>query len=319
MTRGEFDIIEQYFAGLTQGRGEAAGLKDDAAVLKIPDGHELVVTSDTLNAGTHFLPDAAPADIAHKALRVNLSDLAAMGADPHAWQLNIAFPDKPEEAWLEEFVSVLLENQNEFGIFCSGGDTTSTQGPLSLSITAMGLVPEGQAVKRGGAQEGDAIILTGPVGDALIGLRVLQDKIQTRDEEYFIRRYYRPHPRTDLSETIREHAHAAIDISDGLVADLGHICRASGVAAQVDMSENLFSPQARNVIGKNTLTPQELLAGGDDYELLVAVPPDKVDDFFAVSSGCVRIGSFMAGEPQVHLHDEQGEEVEIKHTGWSHF
>ena len=328
----EFDIIATYFAPLAPG-----GLRDDAAVLDIPAGQQLVVTSDTLNEGTHFLSAAKPEDIAQKALRVNLSDLAAMGAKPLAYQLNLAFTKKPTRTWLEKFTGALAADQQEFGITCSGGDTTSTKGPLSISITAMGLVPEGKAISRGGAKEGDVILLSGPIGDAYIGLHMLSylaphpalpPQGQKADfgqgaEKYFIDRYYRPQPRLDLLTPLREHARAAIDISDGLLADLGHICKASNLSADIHATHDLFSPAVKGMIKGGLITAEELLSGGDDYQLLIAVAPENVDAFLAQAKGCVRIGVFTKvvgqGESQVHLLGEDGQPIETKHTGWSHF
>lgn len=309
----EFDIISKYFAPLSRD-----GLKDDAATLRIPPGHELIVTSDTSNAGTHFMADSSPGDIARKALRRNLSDLAAMGAQPLCYQLNIAFPQKPQESWLAAFTGALREDQEEFGILCSGGDTTSINGPLSVSITALGLVPVGRGVHRQGAKPGDHVILTGPVGDALIGLRVLQGKIKTGDDDYFIKACYRPVPRTGVAEIVRDHASAAIDISDGLAADLGHVCAASGCGAKIAIAPGIFSEKSREV----PVAPADLLTGGDDYELLLAAPPEKAASLLAGLAGAglksLKIGEFTAGSG-VHVCDAQGFPVPLDITGWTHF
>ena len=331
----EFDVIARYFAPLCENE-----LDDDAAVLSVPEGCELVVTTDTLNAGTHFLEGATPADIAHKALRVNLSDLVAMGAEPFRYQLAIAFPTPPDEAWLAEFTKALAEDQDTFGISCSGGDTTSIFGPLSISITAMGLVPAGKAVKRSGARAGDVIALSGPVGDALIGLKTLQDHNDRHCEEadadeaiqqsglprsfqslamtelgeHFISHYYHPQPRLDLISLMREYAHAAVDISDGLLADLGHIAEASGLAAVVELEKIAFSEPAQRLLDQGSVTAEELLSGGDDYELLLAMSEEDAARFPNVQI----IGRFEEGSG-VQLLDQQGKNVALKHTGWSHF
>lgn len=311
----EFETIQKYFRPLTQGHD---ALQDDAAILDVPAGHELIVTSDTSNAGTHFMADAAPGDIAHKVLRVNLSDLAAMGAKPHAYQLNIAFPDKPQEVWLAEFTAALLADQKEFGIFCSGGDTTTINGPLSISITAMGFLPKGKALLRSGAKPGDDIILTGPVGDALIGLRILQKKIKTDDDKYFINEYYQPTPRTAHVETLRAHAAAAIDISDGLVADLGHICKASNCGAEIKITPGIFSMPAQKV----KISAGELLTGGDDYELLLAVRPEESAALMArlTKEGLspVKIGSFTESRV-ISVLDENSTPLSLENSGWQHF
>ncbi|MCE7886812.1 MAG: thiamine-phosphate kinase [Alphaproteobacteria bacterium PRO2] len=311
----EFDVIEKYFRPLTQGRD---ALQDDAAALDVPAGQELIVTSDTSNAGTHFMADAAPGDIAHKVLRVNLSDLAAMGAKPHAYQLNIAFPNKPQEAWLAEFTAALFADQKQFGIFCSGGDTTTINGPLSISITAMGFAPKGKALRRSGAKPGDHIILTGPVGDALMGLRILQGKIKTDDDNYFINAYYRPTPRTAHIETLRTHASAAIDISDGLVADVGHVCKASGCGAEIKIVPGIFSVPARKV----KINAEELLTGGDDYELLLAVRPEESAALLAQLGkeglSPVKIGAFTES-PAITVLDEKSVPLSLEKSGWRHF
>ncbi len=311
----EFEAIQKYFRPLTEGHD---ALQDDAAILTIPPGHELVVTSDTLNAGTHFVETASPENIAHKSLRVNLSDLAAMGAKPLAYQLNIAFPQKPGADWLAAFTAALLKDQKQFGIYCSGGDTTSIQGPLSISITAMGLVPAGKALRRNGAKVGDHIILTGPVGDALIGLRVLQKKIKTADDDYFTNAAFRPVPRTAHAETLREFCTAAMDISDGLLADLGHICTASGCGADIAIQPGMFSKQAV----RTNMGAADLLTGGDDYELLLSVPPEKSAPLLTAlkREGLfpIKIGEFRDGQG-VTLRDEAGQLLSPEKHGWTHF
>lgn len=312
----EFDIIQKYFRPLAQGRDD---FRSDTAVLKIPGGMELVVTSDFAIAGTHFMVDAAPEKIATKALRRNLSDLAAAAARPFAYQLSIAFPQEPQESWLEAFTAALLEDQKHFGIFCSGGDTSSTRGPLSISMTALGLVPEGKAMRRSGAQAGDHIILTGPVGDALVGLRILQGKIKApEDAGYFVNAYYRPPSRMDIGPLVRDYATAAIDISDGLVADLGHLCAASGVGAEIAFVPGLFSRQAL----KSGIPAAQLATGGDDYELILAVSSEKSDDFLDQLArrglSPVKLGRFMSGQG-VTIKDENHEPLRLESGGWRHF
>lgn len=311
----EFEAIQKYFRPLTDGHD---ALQDDAAILHIPPGHELIVTSDTLNAGTHFVENASPENIAHKSLRVNLSDLAAMGAKPLAYQLNIAFPQPPEPEWLAAFTAALLKDQKQFSIYCSGGDTTSIHGPLSISITAMGLVPAGKALRRNDAKPGEHIILTGPVGDALVGLSVLQKKIKTADDDYFINAAFRPIPRIAHIETMREFCTAAMDISDGLLADLGHICVASNCGADIMIQPGIFSKEA----SKTNVSAEALLTGGDDYELLLSVPSAKSASLLAAlkREGLfpIKIGEFRKGEG-VTLRDEAGALVSPEKHGWTHF
>ncbi|MCB1562245.1 MAG: thiamine-phosphate kinase [Alphaproteobacteria bacterium] len=305
----EFSLIERYFQPLSP-----VLLKDDAAVLSIPAGHELVVSSDTLNEGTHFIAGADPADIAHKALRVNLSDLAAMGADPLAYQLNIAFSAMPDEIWLEAFTAALAADQAAFGIFCSGGDTTSIKGPLSISITAMGVVPAGQAVTRGGAEPGDVLLVSGPVGGAFCGLQALQRQPGFTVSEALIEACYRPCPRTDLAEAVRMYAHAAVDISDGLVADLSHICEASGVKAVLEAETVPLSEEVKVLLRSGAVSRESLLSGGDDYQLLMAVPPQHTQHF----PGSTVIGRFEEGAG-VRVQDVDGQVLSFKEKGWTHF
>ena len=300
----EFEMIARYFRPLTQGHD---ALANDAAVLSVPAGHELVVSSDTLNAGVHFMADAGPADIAHKALRASISDLAAMGARPYAYQMCAAFPGTPDAAWLGAFRDALLLDQARYGIFCSGGDTTSTLGPLSISMSVMGLVKVGEAWGRSGAREGDKIVLSGPVGDAWIGLQILKGALSTDDDAYFIRAYYQPDVRfLDVP------ARAGIDISDGLAADLGHVCVASGVGAQVSVRDRMFSDPAWRLIESGTVHAEQLLTGGDDYCMIMAIAPEDVDDDMPV------IGTF-DGE-DVCIRERTGDVMMFdRGVGWSHF
>lgn len=317
----EFSVIEKYFLPLTQGRAEALRLKDDAALLQIPKGYELAVTSDTLNAGTHFLIRERPEFIAHKALRTNLSDLAAMGARPYAYQMCVTFPQKPKEPWLKSFTAALLKDQKEFGIFCSGGDTTSSKGLLSVSITAFGLVPKGKAVKRSGAKPGDALVITGPVGDAWIGLNILQKKLKINSPSC-IKAYRSPTPRTNISEFVRTYANAAIDVSDGLIADVGHICTASKLSARIDLQNIKFSTTAQKLLRGKKVTVQNLLTGGDDYELALAVPQKKMAALLKnlVKSGLSPqvIGKFERGKANVAVYDKTGK-LDFSKWGWIHF
>jgi len=314
----EFDIIAKYFAPLS-----IDGLKDDAAVLALPAGHELVVSSDTLNEGTHFMTGAAPADIAHKALRASISDLAAMGADLLSYQLNIAFPDAPAEAWLAEFTAALAADQQHFGIQCSGGDTTSIKGALSISITALGCIPSGRQVARSGAQDGDIIMLTGPVGDAFIGLEILRGAIKPQDPEPFLEAYHKPRTACEITREVRAHARAAIDVSDGLLADISHMAAASNLRAVINAADVPISKGARALVEQGAFTLESLIAGGDDYVLACAVAPENVDAFVAAlaQKGFVaaRIGLMEAGDSGLILLDVSGEIVQTKQTGWSHF
>ncbi len=320
----EFDIIESYFLPLTMGKDETAGLKDDAAVIAVPEGREIVISSDTLNAGTHFLKDEAPENIARKALRVSLSDLASMGADPLCYQLNIAYPQRPEGKWLKAFTDALLEDQKEFGVFCSGGDTTSTHGALSISITVIGTVPSGKAIRRSGAKDGDLVVLTGVIGDAALGLKALWGRM----EDHYgsaVARYRVPEPRIGLSQVVRDYANAAIDISDGLMADLGHICAASLLGAEVKINPQalVFSGDVQMALDVNFVALDDILAGGDDYELVLAVSPEHEEKIMLELKKMhlkpMVIGVFKDSISGITVFDGQGKETSLKASGWQHF
>lgn len=300
----EFEMIEKYFAPLSRD-----GLKDDAAVLAIPAGDELVVTSDTLNAGVHFFDDAPPDFIARKALRVNLSDLAGMGAQPLCYQLNIAFPEAPSADWLAAFSGGLAQDQARYGVFCSGGDTTRIKGALSISITAMGLVTKGRAVKRCGARDGDVLIVTGAVGTAALALK---------NKEHFL-----PNPRTGLESVLQKHVNAAADVSDGLLADSMHIAKASNIGLEIDLEKIEFSDDVYLAIKEGLFSAQEALSGGEDYELILAVSEES-------ASMVVRllrknqlkpqiIGRFTSQISGLKVKNSDSKRIDMDSLGWSHF
>lgn len=313
----EFEAIRKFFAPLS-----LDGLENDGAVLTIPDGYELAVTSDTLNESVHFPDDESPQLIAHKALRVNLSDLASMGAEPFAYQLNLALPEKVDAVWLESFAKGLAKDQATYKIKLSGGDTTGTRGPLSISITAMGLVPRGKAVTRSGAKEGDAVIITGTIGDAALGLECLLGHIDVEGQEKFLERYRLPQPRCVLAKLLRDYAHAAIDISDGLVADLDHICVASKLGAVLNLKDIPFSPHAQKALNAGKVTPENLITGGDDYELAIAVAAERAEEFCRLAKAA-GVQSTIAGKlvdgSGVDILDAQGQPLVLAAAGWQHF
>ena len=313
----EFEMIAKYFAPLS-----LDGLRDDGVVLDVPRGHELVVSTDMLNEGVHFWQNEEPRYIAQKALRVNLSDLASMGAHPLYYQLALGLPKGTDEAWIARFSAALAEEQRLFSIQLSGGDTTGTHGPLSLSITVMGVVPKGKAVRRGGAKVGDVLAITGCVGDAYIGLQILRGDLESEHEAHFLERYRVPHPRCNLSDLLHAHVHAAADISDGLLADAGHIALASDLKAVIEMERVAFSPQADGLLVGGQVSVLELLAGGDDYELVMAVSADEFSIFqqAAAERGVQvqAVGRFEAGTG-LEVLDGRGQKLEIENTGWRHF
>lgn len=301
----EFEMIWACFKPLTMDREEARDLRDDAAVISVPDGFDLVVSSDTLNEDVHFHADAEASYVAKKALRANISDMAAMGAKPYCYQLNISFDQAPEQDWVAEFADALLEDQKKYDVFCSGGDTTVTSGVLTITITMMGLVPKGKAVSRHGAQVGDTIVVTDVVGcGTATQYRAL------------------PRPNTGIAEAVHTHAGAAIDISDGLIADLSHICTASGVGARIEASEVILCDGAEALMEKGDLDLEDFLSGGEDYVLVLAVPVDSLDAFMDdVKAQDVKphIIGRIESEPGVRVVNSEGEELSFERAGWKHF
>ncbi|MEX2618111.1 MAG: thiamine-phosphate kinase [Alphaproteobacteria bacterium] len=273
--RNEFDRIATYFAPLAAGFPGAYGLTDDAAVIAPAIGTELVVTTDTIVAGIHYIGDEAPGLVAAKLLRVNLSDLAAKGATPLAYTLNVAFPPSLDDDWVADFTAGLAVEQAEFGIALIGGDSVSTTGPVTLTLTAFGTVPAGGAILRNGARPGDTVFVSGSIGDGALGLKALQDRLPELLPEYrgcLVGRYQRPQPRCILGPRLRGLAHAAADISDGLVADLENITDASGVAARIFAERVPLSEAAAAVLQDDPSLLANVLTGGDDYELVFAAP-----------------------------------------------
>ena len=318
---GEFDLIAKYFLPLTEGRIESDKLSNDAAILEVPNEKQLVVTSDTLVADVHFFVDQAPEMIAKKALRSNLSDLNAMGAEPYCYQLCLSLT-QADEQWLAAFCQSLADDQKRYGIFLSGGDTTSTSGPLTISITAFGLVEQGRAVSRSGARDGDLIVITNTVGDAYCGLQSLRGVIPHAPESC-IQAYYAPEPPMALASVLSKYANAALDISDGLLQDLEHLTKASNLSAVVQLDDIDFSDAVQSLIDAGQTSPQELLSGGDDCQLLMAVAPEKFEEFQSVAAShdisLQAIGAFKSGKAVVRLFDENGAEIPIKKSGWQHF
>jgi thiamine-monophosphate kinase len=323
---GEDSLIARYFRPIATDPG-AFHLDDDAAALK-PSGDDIVVTTDAIVEGVHFLPDDPPDTVARKALRVNLSDLAAKGAVPAGFVLTLALRNA-DEAWLKPFAAALGEDAKHYGCPLLGGDTVSTPGPLMISITAFGRVPSGKMVHRSGAKPGDRVLVSGTIGDAALGLAVLKGgKVHaaitdatTRDQ--LIARYRVPQPRTALAEVVRDHASAAMDVSDGLAGDLTKLCGVSAVSAVIDLESIPLSDAARDLVSRGIVGIETLIAGGDDYEILCTVAEDRVDAFVqaaqragvAVSS----IGMVVAGTAAPKFLDGQGGEIALKRRSYSHF
>jgi thiamine-monophosphate kinase len=330
----EFDIIKKYFTPLSAGFSGALGLCDDAAVFAPPAGHELVITKDAISEGVHFIGSESTDLIAGKALRVNLSDLAAMGATPICYFLALILPKNTPEEWVQKFADGLRKTQSEFDIHLAGGDTISTLGTLSISITAIGSVPTGSALRRNGAQIGDNIYVSGTLGDASLGLKALSAEIRVLSAEYLANRYLTPQPRLALGQSLRGVASACMDISDGLVQDLGHICTASKVGAviyadKIPLSEaavlfchprvggdlNNSQKDSRLRGNDNTDILETALSGGDDYELLFTAPPEKAH---LIPKNCTKIGQIITGK-NVQIIGANGEEITLNKKGFVHF
>lgn len=323
MASGEDDLIARYFRPLATDPG-AFGLVDDAALLK-SSGDDLVVTTDAIVEGVHFFPTDPPDTIARKALRVNLSDLAAKGAVPAGFVLTLAVRDAKEE-WLAPFARALGEDAAAFSCPVLGGDTVSTPGPLMISITAFGRVPPGRMVSRTAANPGDLIAVTGTIGDAALGLRVLKDEgegLDASSRDFLIQRYRVPQPRNALAVAIRDHASAAMDVSDGLAGDLTKLCAASGVSAAIHLADVPLSTPAKALIAKGNSSIEDAVSGGDDYEVLCTVPENRWDSFTAGARQAgvpvSAIGRIEAGPATPRFLDTAGEPVVLKRLSYSHF
>ena len=321
---GEFTLIERYFRPLATSAG-AFGLLDDAALLTPPSREELVLTVDTVAAGVHFFSDDPAISIARKALRVNLSDLAAKGATPLGYLLSLALPKNWTEKWVQTFSKGLAEDQAEFGISLLGGDTTRASGGLTITITAIGTVPKKGIVRRAGARIGNAVFVSGTVGDAALGLAVKRSKLKVpKKDEIFLRdRYLHPQPRVQLAPVLRDYATSAMDVSDGLIGDLAHICRASGVGATIEVSRLPLSDAARNVIHRDRKKLATVLTGGDDYEILATVEHRNIGRFvadaFASGVPVAQIGWVGEGNPLPIVLGAKGRPLRLKELSHTHF
>jgi thiamine-monophosphate kinase len=320
---GEFGRIARYFAPLAATPG-ALGLTDDAALLSPAMGEELVVTADALVEGVHFLPGDPPDLIARKLLRCNLSDLAAMAARPFAYVLTMALPGRCDDLWVERFAHGLGEDQAAFGITLLGGDSVSTPGPISLSLTAFGLVRSGTAVRRNGARAGDLVYVSGTIGDGALGLLAATgqlDGIDLDHRHWLADRYRLPQPRVTLGPALAGLASAMMDISDGLVGDLDHIAETSYVAAVIEAPRVPISAAAASVLALDPGLLETILTGGDDYELLFTIRPDAVAELqrCAAEAGVpvTAIGRIDAGEG-VRVLDRAGCDLALSRRGFRH-
>lgn len=318
---GEFELIAKYFAPMAA--PGALGLVDDAAFITPPPGHDLVLTKDLLVAGVHFFADDPPGTIAQKALRVNLSDLAGKGAIPLGFLLGLGLPDGWNEAWLKAFAGGLAKDAKAFACPVYGGDTVKTGARLTISITAFGAVPAGGMVRRGGAQAGDFVYVSGTIGDGALGLT--EWRRQQSGEPYetsLAKRYLVPQPRLALVPALSAHAHGGMDISDGLVGDAAKMAATSGIAIRLYLADVPLSPAARRLIKARPALLKTAVTGGDDYEILCTVAPGETEPFEAAARVAkvpvTRIGECAAGTG-VSVLDSAGRKVTFRNASFRHF
>ncbi|HYA46034.1 MAG TPA: thiamine-phosphate kinase [Burkholderiales bacterium] len=327
---GEFELIARYFAPLAKAFPGAYGLLDDAALIAPLPGHELVAKTDAIIGGVHFLPDDPPELIARKALRVNLSDLAAKGAVPRAYMVDLMLPEATSEQWVADFARGLAEDQEEYGVHLIGGDTNATPGPVAIAVMAFGDVPAGRMIKRSGARAGDKVFVTGTIGDAVLGLEALRGEVRELDASataFVIDRYRLPRPRVGLGAKLRGLVNAAIDVSDGLVADLGHICEMSGLSALIEAPSVPLSTAARAAVARRPSRIETILTGGDDYEILFTALPNSTDALMELSRvldvPITVIGQMhspsQGAQGKVTVLDERGRRLDFDREGWTHF
>lgn len=319
MSLDEFGMIDRYLKPLAKGYPGALGLTDDAALIDCQPDRQIVIAKDALVENVHFL-SSDPADlVARKLLRTNLSDMAAMGAAPFGYLTMIARPPTASADFFPTFVKGLALDQREFAVHLLGGDTVSTSGPLVLSLTILGTVAKGRALTRGAAKIGDLVYVSGTLGDAALGLRVLRGLAATEDEALaLVDRYRLPRPRLRLGQALVGLADAAIDISDGLLADLGHIAATAGVGIEIDIADLPLSEAARSLPG----ALEAALCGGDDYELAFTASPERAPEIALVAERAgvpvTPIGRIVE-RPGVRALDRQGRPLELAQVGWRHF
>ena len=316
---GEFELIARLFAPLATAKG-ALGLRDDVALLRTPRGHELVLTTDAIVEGVHFFSNDPPGSVAQKALRVNLSDLAAKGAHPIGYLMALAVPPRIPTRWLEAFCAGLRADQRTYSISLLGGDTTRTNGPLMVSITAVGSVPRGRAMRRAGARAGDVVFVSGTIGDAGCGLELLKKK--RRGPRVLVQRFRLPQPRLSLGRALRGLATSSIDVSDGLLADLEHIAAASGARIELQASQVPLSSALRGFWGTGMHAVVRAATAGDDYEIAFTCRPKNVgkvrEAARRVRTRVTRIGTVKRGEGVV-LMDPKAKPIETPRRGYTHF
>jgi thiamine-monophosphate kinase len=323
-------IIGAFFAPLAKGFPGAFDLRDDCAAITPEPGCDLVVTTDAVIAGVHFFPGEGANAIAWKALAVNVSDLVAKGATPLAYLMSLALPEAPERVWLAAFAKGLELAQETFGCHLIGGDTDRTPGPLGVSITAFGSVPAGRMVRRSTARPGDAVYVSGTIGDAALGLALRRDValsarcgLGAAARSRLDAGFSLPLPPIRLVPVVRDTAAAAIDVSDGLVKDFDRLCRESGVGGRIEIARVPLSEPASAVVATGGATLADLVTGGEDYQVLAAVRPQHAAEFerraAAAGTSVTRIGSIEAPDAGVSVIGADGRAMEFPSTGWDHF
>jgi thiamine-monophosphate kinase len=320
----EDKLIQRFFAPLATHPG-ALGLSDDAAFITPPPGCDLVLKTDAIVGGVHFFPGDAAQTVASKALRVNLSDLAAKGARPLGFLLSLALPKDVTDNWLVNFAEGLRSDAVLYGCPLFGGDTDRTPGPITVSVAMIGSVPQGTMVRRAGAKPGDRVFVSGTIGDASLGLALRNGKnwnLSEAQRQHLIARYLLPQPRNALAEAVRLHASAAMDVSDGLAGDFAKLCRASKVGAAIDVARVPLSEAAQAAIAAEPATLETALTGGDDYEIVCTMPEAKTDRFRAAAQAAkvavTEIGTIEAGEG-ARFVGRDGAPLAFKRASFSHF
>ncbi len=320
----EDEIIARFFAPSAGPAG--LDLRDDAAAFTPPVGSDLVLTADALVAGVHFFADDPPQSIARKALRVNLSDLAAKGARPQGFLLSLALPPDWTEDWLSAFASALGADGIAYGAPLAGGDTVKTPGPLTLSITAFGTVPFGRMVRRTGVKPGDRLYVSGTIGDAALGLMVRRGRgpgLAEADRAFLVSRYLEPEPRVALAPAMLALANGGMDVSDGFVGDLTKMLAASGASARVDLARLPLSKSARAAIAADPALFVVAATGGDDYELIASVAPENAAAFEAEAEArgapVTHVGEALAGSDPPRFMSPDGRPATFRHGSYSHF
>lgn len=324
----EFDLIERYFAPLAGPEG--LNLQDDAALITPDPGQDLVLTTDANVAGRHFLPNEAPGIIARRLLRTNLSDLAAKGARPFGYLLTLALPEAVDEAWIAAFAAGLARDQAQYGIELLGGDTVSTDGPVVASIAALGTVSTGRMIRRSRAEPGDAVFVTGTIGDGCFGLAAATGGLTSlgrADREYLTDSFRLPRPPMAFGAALSAAglAHAAADVSDGLVADAGHIAKASGVAIEIHAADVPLSAAGQAVVAAAPARLLDAIVGGDDYQIVFTAAPGAAPAIRALANGLgtpvSEIGRVMAQDapaPRITVLDAAGQPMALERLGYSH-